>query len=830
MIGPDAVRIEHPKWFRSLTGDECIAFLETTFLVRDVREVEIDADAGAATIFHRGAAGPAPVLRALAAVYRLAPPEAHRPRVARGVVARLPRKDVRVRFFRTGRVVSIWEPREEGPGILRIRNSWVMRQRYLHPLFDRELMRLIGIESFKVHRRAGSIRVVFNPLAIHAQQIVATLDRALEGAPRKAPKTKLSFDLPVSSGSLALAATATFAMPALVPVSAVVMLGTAVPSFRRAYAVVRRERRLGVDVLDSIIFSACLFTGQIFAGAMTAWFLSVGRTLLRSTKAQSTQLLLDAFGRQPSLVRVLRDGEPIEVSLREVKRGETVIIHTGEVVPVDGEILLGDAILDEHALTGESSPAEKEPKDRVLASTLLVAGSIHVRVDRAGSETTSNKIAAILQKTVAYRLDSQSRGEQMADRAVIPALGLASFAGVTLGVSGGLAVINSDLGTGIRMAAPLGLLTSLTACAQNGILVKEGRALETVRRVDTVLFDKTGTLTRAAPEVGAVLCCGPWNEAAVLRFAAAAEQHFTHPIARAILDRYAKFGQALPQIDDSKYQVGFGIVVEIEGRKVEVGSRRFMVKEGIAIPPEIDRRLQPFQHEGSSFVNVAVDGELAGVLELRASPRPEALGIVAGLRARGIKHMAIISGDHDAPTRRLAETLGMDRHFAEVLPEDKARYVKLLQDEGRTVCFVGDGINDAVALRQADVSISMRGASSIATDTAQVVFMEENIAKLCTLFDLSRNLEQNVQRSWHMILGPNVFCIAGVFLLGFNIWHSVFFNNVSALLALANGMLPLRRIAQAAGPRDRLAHARLLEAVPPPDGLTQVVTPAGLVV
>ncbi len=167
-----------------------------------------------------------------------------------------------------------------------------------------------------------------------------------------------------------------------------------------------------------------------------------------------------------------------------------------------------------------------------------------------------------------------------------------------------------------------------------------------------------------------------------------------------------------------------------------------------------------------------------------------------GLRARGVNHMAIISGDHEEPTQRLAKHLGMDRHFAEVLPQDKAKYVELLQKEGRTVCFIGDGINDSIALKQADVSISLRGASMIATDTAQIVFMEESLSKVCDLVDYSRALEKNVSRSWDMITIPNGFCIAGVFLFGFNIWHSVAINNLSAIAALLNGLIPLRQAAR----------------------------------
>jgi P-type E1-E2 ATPase len=188
---------------------------------------------------------------------------------------------------------------------------------------------------------------------------------------------------------------------------------------------------------------------------------------------------------------------------------------------------------------------------------------------------------------------------------------------------------------------------------------------------------------------------------------------------------------------------------------------------------------------------------------LQSSHRPEAEEIVAGLRARGVSHLAIVSGDHEEPTRRLAQKLGMDRHFAEVLPQDKARCVEVLQKEGRTVCFVGDGINDSIALKKAHVSISLRGASTLATDTAQIVFMEESLAKICMLKDFSAGLESNVRRSWNLILVPNGFCIAGVFFLGFNIWHSVVFNNASAILALMNGLRPLRQVEKARAARER---------------------------
>jgi Cu2+-exporting ATPase len=245
---------------------------------------------------------------------------------------------------------------------------------------------------------------------------------------------------------------------------------------------------------------------------------------------------------------------------------------------------------------------------------------------------------------------------------------------------------------------------------------------------------------------------------------------------------------------------------------VRVGSRRFMEIENVPLTREIEAALDEAHREGHTMVMVAVDDQLGGALELRASLRPEVRGIVQGLRERGIKHIAIISGDHEAPTRKLADELGMDRYFAQVLPADKADYVEKLQKEGRKVCFVGDGINDAIALKKANVSISLRGATSIATDTAHVVFMEQGLGKLCELRDIARDLERNVRNSWIMILVPNIACILGVFTLGFGIGASVVTNNVAALGALANGLWPMRKVAQLEAERRHLFELQLMQS------------------
>jgi len=507
-------------------------------------------------------------------------------------------------------------------------------------------------------------------------------------------------------------------------------------------------------VLDAIVVLTCLATNRVLAGTVLGVTLGIARKLVQRTEDNSKKMLLNVFGKQPRFVWRVVDGAEIETPLERLQVGDVIVVHTGETVPVDGDVIEGMAMVDQHTLTGESAPVEKVKGDAVLASTTLIAGKVRVAVRNAGSDTTSAKLARILEDTAGYKLRSQSRGEELADRAVAPTLALGALGLVTAGVNGATAVVNCDLGTGIRMAAPIAMLSSLTLSAEHGILVKDGRALELLRNVDTFLFDKTGTLTRERPEVGRVFVYGGHSEEQLLRWAAAAEHKFSHPIAKAIQDKARALGLELPTIDDSKYHVGYGISVGVDGHTVRVGSARYMKHEGIPLPASLLREMEAAHADGNSLVLVGVDDALGGALELCAAERPEAAAVIAGLRARGAKHLAIISGDNPQPTRKLAERLGMDRYFAEVLPQDKAKYVELLQKEGRTVCFIGDGVNDSIALKKANVSISLRGASSIATDTAQVVFMEDSLIKLLQLHDVSRELHRNINTSWGSSSSP----------------------------------------------------------------------------
>src|SRR5580704_7284844 len=460
-----------------------------------------------------------------------------------------------IRYQRCAQRVTGWQIVSQRVGAIKLENPVLYRKSVLCEAIERELMSVLGVDRYETSSRNCWASVEYDPRQLGPAQIIEILDGALASAEHSEQLDKLDLDLVICTASVPLAAVAPFAAPPLLPLSAALFAYTAIPSLKGAYNVLFKERRLGVDVLDSIVVAGCLATLQVFPGAILSWCLGFGRYLVRRTEDNSKKLMLGAFGKQPRYCWLVPNGKPgdgveIEVPLDRLDKGDIVVVHTGEVVPVDGIIVDGLAMIDQHALTGESTPAEKGVGDRVFASTLMVAGKILVSVESSGDETTSARIAKILHDSAGYKLSSQHRGERLADKAVIPTLAIASAALATIGPAGAVAVLNSDFGTGIRMAAPLAMLTSLTLCAHKGILVKDGRALELMNDIDTVLFDKTGTLTREVPEVGRVLACNGHDVDTVLAYAAAAGNKFAHPIAKAILEKFQQSGLPIPVSDD----------------------------------------------------------------------------------------------------------------------------------------------------------------------------------------------------------------------------------------------------------------------------------------
>ncbi len=544
-----------------------------------------------------------------------------------------------------------------------------------------------------------------------------------------------------------------------------------VPILKKAEKSVLVEKQVKNDLLHSIISVVCIGTGQYFAAALVAGLYHFGDKMVIKTQDHSKAMINDVFQQQPNKVWLLtEDGSEVETAIETVQLNDIIVVNTGNIVPVDGKIVEGVAMIDQHALTGESVLADKSIGDKVLATTLVVSGRILVEIEHTGIDTTAAKVCDILKHTADYKTSIQSRGEQWADKVAVSLMGAAGILFPIIGILPATVLLYSSPGNSIKTFASLQTFNYLIFLSKQGILVKDGRALEELRKVDTVLFDKTGTLTIEQPTVGKIIICDELTETQVLSYAAAAEHKLTHPIARAIL-KHAEDNE-LPTIpvENAHYQIGYGITVHKENTIIQVGSLRFMDMEGISVPEIIKQTQADCHKQGHSVVAVAVNKYLKGAIEIKPQLRPEIKVMLDGLRQHKVKHIGIVSGDHKQPTQKLAQELEMDSYFYDVLPQDKATIVKNLQKQGNTVCFVGDGINDTIAIKQANVSISFSDASAITADLAQIVLMDGNISHLPVLFEVAENLSTDTKRilamlgSTSTIMGMSaVFVQMGVF-------------------------------------------------------------------
>lgn len=554
----------------------------------------------------------------------------------------------------------------------------------------------------------------------------------------------------------------------------------------------RRGRLLTAQTVTLILVVGMLLSGHLVAAAIGALGAGLVSKLILRAESASQGRLIDVFSARPQSVWVAHNGVESQVPFAALKPGDIVVVHAGEVIPVDGTVAEGAASVDQHLLTGESQPVDRGPGEPVLAATLVCAGRIGVRVETAGEATVAAGIGRLLEHTRGYSDTLVLRGRRIADRLtpVELAAGLGTMA--LLGPTAGLGVLWSGLGYRMIALAPISVLNYLQVLSRAGILIKDGRVLEALRDVDTLVFDKTGTLTLEQPTLCRVHRFGDLDEDALLRLAAGAEHRQTHPVAHAILEQARARGLVPAVPDDASYQVGFGIRVRIEGRLVRVGSLRFMRREGLAPPAKAETVEEGARERGHSLVCIGVDDTVAGLLELAPSIRPEARALIDWLHGRGVR-TCIISGDHQAPTREVASQLGVDDYFANTLPEHKADHIRRLRDEGRFVCFIGDGINDAVALKSAQVSISLKGASSAATDTAQVIFMDGTLAPMRTLFETCDALERTMRGNLALSIAPGLINIAGIYLLHFTLPVSMALFYAGTAAGLANSILPLAR-------------------------------------
>ncbi len=508
---------------------------------------------------------------------------------------------------------------------------------------------------------------------------------------------------------------------------------------------------------------AALAVGEWTTAVVIVFFMRVGDAVEQMTSAQARRAVKDLTALAPKLARVVRAGDEREVPIADVQVGEVVVVRPGEQVPVDGEVIDGNATVNQATLTGEAMPVEVGPGSKVYAATLLELGSLRVRASAVGSETTFGHVIRLVEEAEGNRGDVQ----RMADRFssyFLPVV--AGIAALTLIISrdpmATAAVLVVACSCALALATPIAMLASIGAGAKRGLLIKGGKYLELLAKADVVLIDKTGTLTLGKPQITDVAVLNGMSEARVLALAAGAEHYSEHPLAEAV--RMANFGRGQAVLEPQGFVAipGQGVRAEVDGVVVEVGSARLL--GGAPIPPIADR----LRAMGKTLLYVTADGAPVGVLAATDTLREETPEAIRRLRALGIKQIEVLTGDSRQSAAALAAQLGIDVR-AELLPADKLAIVRDYQAAGKVVVMVGDGVNDAPALAQADVGLAMgSGGSAIATEAAHVVLLRQD---------------------W--LLVPEVFLIARrtMRVVRTNIGYTLIYNTIGLTLA-ALGLLP----------------------------------------
>jgi heavy metal translocating P-type ATPase len=606
------------------------------------------------------------------------------------------------------------------------------------------------------------------------------------------PVVSKRFPLALPTVSLLMAFSAN---PVIAAINMPLMLWNAIPIARRAWKVWDNERRLNIDVLDTLAIGASVLQGNPLAGCIVTWLIKLGDWIRDLTAAGSRRAINELLEFQSKSAWLLRDGVIVAIPASELQAGDLVVVYPGEMISVDGEIIDGHATIDQKTITGEGLPVSKGVGEAAFAATVIRDGQITVRALRVGSATTAGQIVHLVESAPIGDTRIQNHAERLADRLVTPTLGLAvGTAAITGDFNRFLSLVIVDYGTGIRVAAPTSVLSSMTHAARAGIIIKSGGHMEKLADIDTVVFDKTGTLTRGTPAVIDVI---PFQNhitsGHLLGLAAAAETRLQHPVAEALRTRARALAVNIPACDETKYRIGLGVEGQVNGYYMHVGNERLMRQSEIRIDMAAHDR-HALDEKGYSCLYIAVDGQLAGLVPYSDQIRAESRPVVERLHAMGVKNTIMLTGDNAVVARAVCHEIGLTRHFADMLPADKADIIQQLQREGKRVAMVGDGINDSPALSFADVGIAMKHGAEVTHESADIILMEDSLWKLVKAVEISQGAVRLVKQNYAIVAVLNTVALA-LALPGGLITPEItaLISNGSAILASMNGVRPLLR-------------------------------------
>ncbi len=626
------------------------------------------------------------------------------------------------------------------------------------PAFDRIYFQALieaveGVEAARVNVRGGSLTVFYDGSELTWRRIAARL----ESIPLDAYLDRPGGDDAVEPAQVAAMGCATILAQALPrPLKAGVIWGLSFGTVLKGVETLF-TRGVKVETLDASAIVLALSRERYFTAGAIATLLALGQCLEGKSERRSSDLIKSLLRPQAERIWVVRDGVEVCIPVEEAVIGDLAVLGAGELVPIDGVTVEGEASVNQSSISGESAPAHIKPGDPVISGSVVEEGRLIVRMERVGSETSMARISRYIDQSLRAESRTQTKSSELADKLVPVTLGLSGLMFlVSRDVNRAASVLTVDFSCAVKLASPVAVRSCMYAAGQAGALLKGAAALDALQDVDCLVFDKTGTLTTGELAVTDVLPCNGLDEDALLRLAAGAEEHYDHPVARAVVREAKNRYLTLPAISRVDFIVAHGVSASISGENVLVGSHHFVAEDEGVDCSALEEAACALRMQGKSLLYVSKAGALSGLVALRDDPRPEAGETLDDLKKRGIKRVVVLTGDHKQTALALTGRLPqIDAIHYELRPEDKALIVEELKSQGYRPAYVGDGVNDAPALVAAHVGICMPRGADLAREAAQALLLKEDLRALAAAFEAAKRAGKVIRRSFAATIGLN---------------------------------------------------------------------------
>lgn len=522
------------------------------------------------------------------------------------------------------------------------------------------------------------------------------------------------------------------------------------------------RRRLEVEVLDALSIGVSVLRGDFSTAGSVMFLLNLGSLLEEWTRKKSLDDLARSMALNVDKVWVRSQGTEVLLPLTKVQPGDEIVVRSGNMVPLDGTVIEGEAMVNQAALTGESMPVRKAKGATVYAGTVVEEGECVFLAKAAGGANRYDKIVAMIEESEKLKSSTENRALELADKLVPWCLaGTVVTYALTRNVTRAISILMVDFSCALKLSMPLAVLSAMRECGTAHITVKGGKYLEALAKADTIVFDKTGTLTRATPQVVDIIPFSNSEKDDVLRLAACLEEHFPHSMANAVVRAAREQGLAHEEMhSEVEYIVAHGIASRVGGERVVIGSYHFVFEDEHCIVPADEQEKFDRMPAEYSHLYMAASGQLVGVICIADPLRPEAASVLRQLHKLGIRNAVMMTGDSYRTAEAIARQVGVDQFFAEVLPEDKANFVQKAKAEGHTVVMIGDGINDSPALSAADIGIAINSGAAIAREIADVTIKADSLEELVTLKTIANALQHRVSSNYRFVLSFNSTLIA----------------------------------------------------------------------